>query len=219
MTKNSDGTGPLSRGAGGAAAAAAPATCAKTTTRATSGIEGTMLDRRVSEKAALKEAAATLYLMALAAAAAAADAMVRPSFVCVCVSKNEPFGTNKNVPISAIYIYISETSLFGGTRGPTSVLGLLPESKTVTNGVRGAPHLVGWASNSIQATPLAFQLQRARHASFSLSGNRSVTNRSECQDAAAAVCRRCAMLPQVFVCLQNSAAKNIISTITFTYVH
>jgi hypothetical protein len=85
MTKNSDGTGPLSRGAGGAAAAAAAATCAKTTTRATSGMEGTMLDRRVSEKAALKEAAATLYLMALAAVAAAADAMVR--FVCGCVQK------------------------------------------------------------------------------------------------------------------------------------
>ncbi len=70
MTKNSDGTGPLSRGAGGAAAAAAAATCAKTTTRATSGIEGTMLDRRVSEKAPLYLMALALPLPAAAAAAA-----------------------------------------------------------------------------------------------------------------------------------------------------
>ena len=90
MTKNSDGTGPLSRGTGGAAAAAA--TCAKTTTRATSSIEGTMMDRRVSEKAALKEAAATLYLMALAAAR---PLLLRSLASCAC-SKEPVFNQKKS---------------------------------------------------------------------------------------------------------------------------
>ncbi len=56
MTKNSDGTGPLSSGAGGAAAAAA--TYAQTTTRATNSAEGSMLEQYTKEKQKGKEAAA-----------------------------------------------------------------------------------------------------------------------------------------------------------------
>jgi len=76
-----------------------------------------MMDRRVSEKAALKEAAATLYLMALAAAR---PLLLRSLASCACSKTQNRFEPKKMCAISGFFHFIN---LVRGVQP----LGLLPE--------------------------------------------------------------------------------------------